>query len=186
MLNLFLYFYHLLQKAMTNYRRTLPRKHHANTTTKQASYVSQQGPAGWRGTEILLGKSHAAARVAALRMTVNSQNPQGGVSHERNSSKNAAHHLKDIKIGTWNVRTMYGTGKLQLLAKEMTKLNCNICSLAETRWSGNGHFTTLGGTHNVYYSGSKERGNKGVAFIIDKKQQNQYLATAQSMRELLA
>ena len=96
-------------------------------------------------------------------------NPQGGVSPERSSSKNAAHRLKDIKIGTWNVRTMYDTGKLQLLAKEMTRLNCNICGLAETRWSGNGHFTTLGGTHNVYYSGSKEGGNKGVAFIIDKE-----------------
>ena len=97
-------------------------------------------------------------------------NPQGGVSPERSSSKNAAHRLKGIKIGTWNVRTMYDTGKLHLLAKEMTRLNCNICGLAETRWSGNGHFTTLGGTHTMSITpGSREGGNKGVAFIIDKE-----------------
>ena len=51
----------------------------------------------------------------------------------------------------------------------MTRLNCNICGLVEKRWSGNRHFTTLGGTHNIYYSRSKEGENKGVAFIIDKE-----------------
>ena len=49
--------------------------------------------------------------------------------------KNVVRRLNNTKIGTWDVRTPLDTGKLCLLAKELERLKCNICGIAETRWA---------------------------------------------------
>ena len=43
-----------------------------------------------------------------------------------------------IKIATWNVRSLYQTGKLENVKMEMDRLNINILGLCEVRWKGAG------------------------------------------------
>lgn len=71
-----------------------------------------------------------------------------------------------IKIGTWNVRTLYQTGKLHNVVKEMKRLKVNIMGIAETRWTGSGRITTDGNT--LIYSGAEEH-ERGVAILLDKQ-----------------
>jgi hypothetical protein len=43
-------------------------------------------------------------------------------------------------IGTWNIRTMLKTGKLENIKIEMNILDMNILGLCEIRWPDNGDF----------------------------------------------
>ncbi|KAL4083941.1 hypothetical protein QTP88_029258 [Uroleucon formosanum] len=70
-------------------------------------------------------------------------------------------------IGTWNVRTMLNTGKLENIKVEMTRLNIDILGVSETRWAGNGDFWS--DDYRVIYSGGERTGRAGVGVIINKK-----------------
>jgi len=46
-----------------------------------------------------------------------------------------------MKLGTWNLRTMNSTGKLELVESEMQRYKINVMGLAETKWKGDaGHY----------------------------------------------
>ena len=46
------------------------------------------------------------------------------------------------RIGFWNVRTMYGTGKLAQVTTEMRRYNLHILGVSESRWTGSGNIKT--------------------------------------------
>jgi len=58
-----------------------------------------------------------------------------------------------IGVGTWNVRTMRSVGKLEVVEHEMMRMNIRCLGLAETSWTGKGHFPTDTGC-TVIYSGN--------------------------------
>ena len=60
-------------------------------------------------------------------------------------------------IGTWNVRTMYETGKSRLIAAEMKKYKINILGICESRWTGSGQVKLSKG-EQLLYSGHEEDG----------------------------
>jgi len=74
---------------------------------------------------------------------------------------------EDVRIGTWNVRTLLKTGSLELLTREMDRCRIQLLGISETRWTGKGHFNTSEG-HTVYFSGNNKGGQKGVAFIANQ------------------
>jgi exonuclease III len=74
---------------------------------------------------------------------------------------------KQISFGTWNVRGLLHTGKLNILERELDLLKIDICGVCETHWRGKGHFSTK--RHNIYISGREERGQSGVAIIVNKR-----------------
>jgi len=41
---------------------------------------------------------------------------------------------QQMKLGTWNLRTMNSTGKLELVESEMQRYKVNVVGLAETKW----------------------------------------------------
>ena len=43
-----------------------------------------------------------------------------------------------MKIGTWNVRTMYRIGKTAVVAREMRKYDIDVLGISECRWAGFG------------------------------------------------
>jgi len=55
---------------------------------------------------------------------------------------------KNLRLGTWNIRSMQKLGKVTLLGDEMMRLGVDICGLSEVRW--NGQFSTFAGVVNVY------------------------------------
>lgn len=74
---------------------------------------------------------------------------------------------EQIKIGTWNIRTMLETGKMEQITLELEKYGIDLGALQEIRWKGQG--TVDGAQCTVYYSGNEKQGQYGVAFMVMKK-----------------
>ena len=77
----------------------------------------------------------------------------------------------NITIGTWNVRTLRTTGKLEELTHEMSRYRWNILGLCETRWKNFGESSTLEG-HKLYFSGREDKHEHGVGFLVHKDNVN--------------
>ena len=73
---------------------------------------------------------------------------------------------KLLKIGTWNVRTLYRAGKLDNCIQEMTRFDIDILGIAETRWIDSGVIDK--DQRVMYFSGGQKHAN-GVGIIIKKK-----------------
>ena len=75
-----------------------------------------------------------------------------------------------VKIGQWNVRTMFETGKCAQVIKEMQRYGISILGVSEMRWNSCGKMRVATG-ETVLYSGMDEGGNheKGVRFILSKE-----------------
>ena len=74
-------------------------------------------------------------------------------------------------LGTWNVRTMYQSGKAAQRATEMHKYKIEVMGLSETRWISTGK-TILATGEVVLYSGHQEEDSphtEGVAFMMTKE-----------------
>ena len=83
----------------------------------------------------------------------------------------------DLRVGTWNVRTMQpGLGedlrkmddnrKTAVINNELLRLNVDICALQETRLAGNGHIEE--NDYKIFFQGKPETDKReyGVGFAI--------------------
>ena len=55
-------------------------------------------------------------------------------------------------IGTWNVRSM-NQGKLEVVKREMARVNVDILGISELKWTGIGKFNS--DDHYIYYFGQE-------------------------------
>ena len=72
-------------------------------------------------------------------------------------------------MGTCNVRSM-NRGKLEVVRKEMARVNMDILGISELKWTGMGEFNS--DDHYIYYSGQEFLRRNGVSLIINKRIQN--------------
>ena len=77
-------------------------------------------------------------------------------------------------IGTWNVRSM-NQGKL------VARVNIDILGISELKWTGMGEFNS--DNHYIYYCGQESLRRNGVALIVNKRVQMQYLGAISKMTE---
>ena len=99
-----------------------------------------------------------------------SQPPIGRVVAEKPGKKAALITAKKtIGIGTWNVRNLYQTGKLEILINQMESLKWDILGVSETHWTISGEFTFEG--HKILCSGNDTVHRAGVALILKKDAQ---------------
>ena len=68
-------------------------------------------------------------------------------------------------IGTWNGRSI-SQGKLEVVKKEMARVNINVLGISELRWSGMGEFNS--DYHYIYYYGQESLKSNGVALLVNK------------------
>ena len=73
-------------------------------------------------------------------------------------------------IGTWNVRSM-NQGKV--VKQEMARVNVNILGISELQWTGMGEFNS--NDHYIYYCRQESHRRNGVAIMLNKRLQMQYL-----------
>ena len=74
---------------------------------------------------------------------------------------------KTIKIGAWNVRTMYQVSKTAQVIKEMKRYQLGIIGISECRWTGSGRIKTQG--YTIIYSGrDDDQHTEGVAIIMNE------------------
>src|SRR5574337_787644 len=76
---------------------------------------------------------------------------------------------EQYSIGTWNVKSM-NQGKLEVVKKEMARVNVNILGIRELKWTGMGEFNS--DDHSIYYGGQESLRRNGVALMVNKRVQN--------------
>ena len=64
-------------------------------------------------------------------------------------------------------------GKLEMVKQEAARVNINIFSVSELKWTGMGKFNS--DDHYIYYCGQESLGRNGVAIIVNKEPEMQYL-----------
>ena len=64
-------------------------------------------------------------------------------------------------------------GKLEVVKREMTRVNVNILGISELKWTGMGEFNS--DDHYIYYCGQESLRRNGVAIIVNKRVRNAVL-----------
>lgn len=76
-----------------------------------------------------------------------------------------------LKIGTWNVKSLYESGKTHNAIKEMRRLQVDILGICEMRWPGSGERNME--HHKIYYTGNTgKRHENGVGIIVNNNIQS--------------
>ena len=95
----------------------------------------------------------------------------GGQSREDATSRmreNLNTTKTKIRLGHWNVRTMYETGKLSQVTSEMRRFSLHVLGVSESRWTGSGRMKTTTGETVLYSGRDDDRHHEGVAIILKK------------------
>ena len=79
----------------------------------------------------------------------------------------SARTTSTTKIATWNVRTLYQTGKLAQVIKEFKNYNLDILGVTEMRWAGSGKIKKKDTT--ILYYGPEELHQKGIGIILNEE-----------------
>ena len=64
-------------------------------------------------------------------------------------------------------------GKLEVVKKEMARVNIDVLGISELKWTGMGEFNS--DNHYIYYCGQKSLRKNGVAIIVNKRVRNAVL-----------
>ena len=64
-------------------------------------------------------------------------------------------------------------GKLEVVKQEMARVNINILGISQLKWTGMGEFNS--DDHYIYYCGQESLRRNGVAIIVNKRVEMQYL-----------
>ena len=82
------------------------------------------------------------------------------------------HH---VRVGCWNVRTLFQAGKLAQAVNEMNRYNLGLLAVTEARWTQTGK-QKLNTGEVIIWSGRQDNNHEeGVALIISKKHANAVL-----------
>lgn len=104
--------------------------------------------------------------------TLNKYDGRGKIQFMKSKTRQMLLNRKHFtKIATWNVRTLYQTGKLAQVAREMDRLKLDILGVSETRWNGSGEVKTQNG-ETILFSGNLEEDaphEKGVGLILSNR-----------------
>ena len=100
-------------------------------------------------------------------MTMLGQTRKGAQRSIKNCTFSAT---QPTKIATWNVRTLFQTGKMAQVCREFLKYKLYILGLTETRWTGSCKIQSDGTT--LLYSGAEEEHHRGVGIMLNKEAAN--------------
>ena len=72
-------------------------------------------------------------------------------------------------------------GKLEVVKQQMERVNIDILGISELKWTGIGEFNS--DDNYIYYCGQKSLRRNGVAIIVNKTVEMQYLDVISKMME---
>jgi exonuclease III len=91
--------------------------------------------------------------------------PRKLIDNLNNRLGNRTGNAEILRIGTWNIRTLYKPGSLQYVLKEISRYNVDIMGLQEIKWPGSGNLKSRNMT--VFFSGKNNgKHENGIDFII--------------------
>ena len=72
-------------------------------------------------------------------------------------------------------------GKLEVVKQKMTRGKVNISRISKLKWTGMGEFKL--DDHCIYYCGQESLRRNGVAIIVNRESEMQYLDAVSKMTE---
>ena len=72
-------------------------------------------------------------------------------------------------------------GKLKMVKQETARVNIDILGISELRWTVVGEFNS--DDHYIYYCGQESLRRNGVAIMVKKESEMQYLDATSKMAE---
>jgi hypothetical protein len=69
-----------------------------------------------------------------------------------------------MSFGTWNIRSMYRSGSLMTVAKELAKYKLDLVGVWEVRWDKEGTVRT--GEYTFFYGKGQESHQLGTGFFF--------------------
>ena len=72
-------------------------------------------------------------------------------------------------------------GKLEEVKHKMARVNIYILEISELKWTGMGEFKS--DDHYIYYCGQESLRRNGVAIMVNKESEIQYLDAVSKMTE---
>ena len=64
-------------------------------------------------------------------------------------------------------------GKLEVVRQEMARVNIDLLVISELKWTGMGVFISV--DHYIYYCGQESLRRNGIAIVVNKESEMQYL-----------
>ena len=83
--------------------------------------------------------------------------------------KSLADPKTKVKVGCWNVRTMFSVSKTAQITTEMDRYGIGILGVSECQWSGFGRLKTQTGETIIYSDRDNNAHRSGVAVIMSKE-----------------
>ena len=83
-------------------------------------------------------------------------------------------------IGTWNVRSM-NQSKLEVIKQEIARVNVDILGISKLKWTGMGEFNS--DNHYTYFCGQESLRRNGLAIMVIKESEIQYLDAISKTKE---
>ena len=72
-------------------------------------------------------------------------------------------------------------GKLEAVKQEMARVKVDILGISELKWTGMGKFNS--DDHYIYYCGQESLRRNGVAIMVNKRTEMQFLGASSKMTE---
>ena len=72
-----------------------------------------------------------------------------------------------MKIGTWNVRSLYRARCLKAAARELARYKLDEVGVQEFRWDKGG--TVRAGDYNFFYEKGNENHQLGTGFLVQRR-----------------
>ena len=105
-----------------------------------------------------------ATRALSSRMTLLGQSRK----EDQKPTASIVNPKNKTRIGNWNVRTMFETGKAGQVAREMKRYKLDILGISECRWRGSGK-SKLNTGEVIIYSGEENIHQGGVAIMMSQQ-----------------
>jgi hypothetical protein len=86
-----------------------------------------------------------------------------------NTMKTNRKRRKDLRLATWNVRSLYRPGGLRLTINELRKYKTAIAANQDTRWNKSTPQVFTRNSYNIYTSNLTNNHEFGTAFLVDSK-----------------